>query len=430
MSRLLKCFGMQGLNWLGSQELVMWAMIVMIIWKEAGYFMIFYLAGLQSISQELYESAELDGASRWTVFWKITFPLLMPTTLFVMIIAVTNSFKLVDHLFIMTRGGPENASNLLLYYIYETAFTFWDKGMASTLTILLIFILLVLAAVQFFSLDKKYTTTRRGIMLGNISRGGILALGILWLIPLVWAVWSAFQTRESVLSAKLSFSYTLANFSKVWDSAPFATYYLNTFILVLGILAVQLVTTTLAAYAFARMEFIGKDVIFMLFLVQIMVPADILIFPNYNVLSDLSLLDTKLGIMMPYFASAFGIFLLRQTFKTVPYELEEAAKMEGCSWWQTLWKIYIPLARPTYIAFGLVSVSYHWNNFLWPLIVTNSVENRPLTVGLAIFAQSFETGAQWVEVSAATLMVVFPLLLAFLLFQRQFMNSFMHSGIK
>lgn len=104
--------------------------------------------------------------------------------------------------------------------------------------------------------------------------------------------------------------------------------------------------------------------------------------------------------------------------------------MEGCSWFQILWRVYVPLAKPTYIAFGLVSVSYHWNNFMWPLIITNSVENRPLTVGLAIFAQSFETGAQWAEVSAATVMVIFPLLLAFLLFQRQFINSFIHSGVK
>ncbi|TGU85694.1 carbohydrate ABC transporter permease, partial [Mesorhizobium sp. M00.F.Ca.ET.186.01.1.1] len=182
--------------------------------------------------------------------------------------------------------------------------------------------------------------------------------------------------------------------------------------------------------AFAKLRFWGRDVLFVLFLVQLMVPADILIFPNYNVLRDLSLLDTKIGIMLPYFASAFGVFLLRQTFKTIPHELEEAARMEGCSWLQILWRVYVPLAKPTYIAFGLVSVSYHWNNFMWPLIITNSVENRPLTVGLAIFAQSFETGAQWAEVSAATVMVIFPLVLAFLLFQRQFINSFIHSGVK
>ncbi|RXT04392.1 carbohydrate ABC transporter permease [Ammoniphilus sp. CFH 90114] len=267
-------------------------------------------------------------------------------------------------------------------------------------------------------------------MLKRLSDASMYILAMLWIFPLLWGFWTAFRPRHMATSWTFSFEFTLDNFAKVWAGAPFAQYYWNTFLIVTGILIVQLVTATLAAYAFAKMKFWGKDVLFLLFLVQLMVPADILLFPNYNVLRDLSLLDTKLGIMMPYFASAFGIFLLRQTFKTIPHELEEAARMEGCSWWQIVWKVYVPLARPTYVAFGLVSVSYHWNNFMWPLIITNSIENRPLTVGLAIFAQSFETGAQWAEVTAATTMVIMPLLLAFLLFQRQFLNSFMHSGIK
>ena len=155
LSRLTKMISAGELQMLGSPQLVMWAMIIMVIWKEAGYFMIFYLAGLQNISPDLYESAQVDGVSRWTVFRKITFPLLMPTTLFVTIVALTNSFKLVDHIMIMTKGGPNNSSNLLLYYIYETAFSFWDQGMASTLTVVMIAVLLLFAALNFFGLDKK-----------------------------------------------------------------------------------------------------------------------------------------------------------------------------------------------------------------------------------------------------------------------------------
>jgi len=127
----------------------------MIIWKEAGYFMIFYLAGLQNVPKDLYEAADMDGVSGWTVFRKITFPLLMPTTLFVMIVALTNSFKWVDHLWSMTKGGPDNASNLLLFYIYEHAFVFWDQGMAAALTVVMIILMLFLAALQFFGLDRK-----------------------------------------------------------------------------------------------------------------------------------------------------------------------------------------------------------------------------------------------------------------------------------
>ena len=128
-------------------------------------------------------------------------------------------------------------------------------------------------------------------------------------------------------------------------------------------------------------------------------------------------------------ASAFGVFLLRQSFKTIPKELVEAAQVEGVSAIGVLWKVYVPLAKPTYIAYGLVSVSYHWNNFLWPLVVNSSVNSSPLTVGLAIFGAP-ESGVDWSIITAATVMTMSPLLLAFILFQRQFVQSFMHSGIK
>ena len=146
-------------------------------------------------------------------------------------------------------------------------------------------------------------------------------------------------------------------------------------------------------------------------------------------MSWLGLRDTIFAIGLPYFASAFGIFLLRQTFKTVPRELEDAALVEGANRWQVLMKVYVPLAKPTYIAYGLVSVSHHWNNFLWPLIVSSSVETRPLTVGLQVFA-STDQGIDWSIITAATLLSAAPLLLAFLLFQRQFVQSFMRAGIR
>jgi sn-glycerol 3-phosphate transport system permease protein len=156
---------------------------------------------------------------------------------------------------------------------------------------------------------------------------------------------------------------------------------------------------------------------------------DVLIVENYRTMSRLGLLDTLAGIGLPYMASAFGIFLLRQTFKTVPKELDEAARVEGAGPLEVLWRVYVPLAKPIYIAFALVSVSYHWNNFLWPLIVTNSVTTRPLTVGLQIFA-SVDQGIDWSIITAATLMTSAPLLVAFLLFQRQFVQSFMRAGIR
>jgi len=155
IDQVTSIFGAPSHNWLGDPDTVLGCIIVMTIWKEAGFFMIFYLAALQSLPPELNEAARIEGASRWYFFRRVTFPLLMPTTMFVLINAFINSFKLVDHLFILTKGGPDNASSLLLYYIYEVAFSFFDESYAATLTVVLLGTLAIISVGQFFLLDKR-----------------------------------------------------------------------------------------------------------------------------------------------------------------------------------------------------------------------------------------------------------------------------------
>lgn len=155
IDRLLALFGVAGTNWLGSPSTALGSLMVLAVWKEAGFFMIFYLAALQQISPSLSEAAALEGAGRWYFFRRVTFPLLMPTTLFVLINAIINSFRLIDHVIVMTRGGPDNASTLLLYYIYQTGFRFWDTSYAAALTMVLLALLATLAFVQFGILDRK-----------------------------------------------------------------------------------------------------------------------------------------------------------------------------------------------------------------------------------------------------------------------------------
>jgi len=148
-------FGLPSVNWLGQPETALWAVIIVTIWKEAGFFMIFYLAALQTISEDLKEAADIEGTSRWTYTRRIVLPLLMPTTLFIAVNAMINSVKLIDHLFILTKGGPSDASKLILYYIWEMAFAFFDAPHAAAMTMLTIGVLGLVAAVQFFFLDKR-----------------------------------------------------------------------------------------------------------------------------------------------------------------------------------------------------------------------------------------------------------------------------------
>jgi sn-glycerol 3-phosphate transport system permease protein len=155
LEQFLGWFGAHSHNWLGSKSTALPALMVVTIWKEAGFFMIFYLAALQSMSPSLAEAAAIEGASRWYFFRRVTFPLLMPTTLFVLVNAVINAFRLVDHIVVMTRGGPDNATSLLLYYIYEIGFRFWDSAYAAALTAVLLVILGLVALAQFFFLERK-----------------------------------------------------------------------------------------------------------------------------------------------------------------------------------------------------------------------------------------------------------------------------------
>ena len=263
----------------------------------------------------------------------------------------------------------------------------------------------------------------------KIEAAGAILLALIWISPLVYAFWAAFHSTSDAVNFTLFSPWTLENFRVAWDGAPWIRYFLNTFMLVTVVLIGQFILTTLAGFSFAKLDFPGKDFVFILVLMQLFILPEVLIVENYAMVSRLGLFDSILGVGMPYMASAFGIFLMRQSFKSVPIELHEAAQVEGCGIFGILWKVYVPLARPTYIAYALVSVSTHWNNFLWPLIVTNSPDTRPLTVGLSIFAAP-ENGVDISIISAATMMSVAPLLVAFLLFQRHFVQAFLRAGIK
>jgi sn-glycerol 3-phosphate transport system permease protein len=267
----------------------------------------------------------------------------------------------------------------------------------------------------------------------SAARAGVaLGVSLLWVIPLVWMVATAFRSPHDAVANALFWTQppVLANFARAWSSAPFPIYYVNTIIIVGGILLVQLITVTLAGYAFGRLSFPGKGPLFALYLLQMMLPASALIVPNYETIRFLNLIDTRLAIMLPSFVSGFGTFLLTQTFRALPREFEDAAHIDGANWWQVLWHVYVPLARPAVVAFAVVSVCYHWNDFLWPLIVTNTPASRPLTVGLATFTQSSESGQDWQLIMAGTLLTTLPLLIGFFVFQRRFISSFIQSGLR
>jgi sn-glycerol 3-phosphate transport system permease protein len=239
------------------------------------------------------------------------------------------------------------------------------------------------------------------------------AAALLWAVPFAWMAVASLRpgVPPDIASLTPAGPFSPQNFADAWASGSFPLWYLNTITVCCCILTVQLVTATAAGYAFARLEFPGRGWIFAGFLLQLLLPPALLIAPNLATLSWLHIYDSLVGIMAPYFASAFGVFLMRQTFRTIPRDYEEAAMLEGASIPVLIRHVLVPLARPGLVAFAIVSVSAHWNEFLWPLIATSSPQNQVLTVGLASFASGTEAGSAWGIVAAGTFLVAGPLLL-------------------
>lgn len=278
--------------------------------------------------------------------------------------------------------------------------------------------------------QTSYTGRNRWSVVADIATG---ALAIFWMLPLIFSILMSLRPEgDSITQGNIFFGsrITLENYRQALEVAPWELHFLTSIILVVGVLVVQLITITLAGYAFARMKFFGRTLILYFILLQLMIPTGVLIVQNLATIRDLGVFDTRWALMMPYWGSAFGILLMRQTFREVPYELEEAARIDGANLFQILWNVYIPLSIPTYVAFALVSVSARWNEFLWPFIVTRSEEVRPITVGLNQLFSATEAGTRYGILMAGTIIVIAPLVILFLLFQRRFIESFASSGIK
>jgi ABC-type glycerol-3-phosphate transport system permease component len=236
--------------------------------------------------------------------------------------------------------------------------------------------------------------------------------------------------QQTVLSSEVvdRVRFRFSNYVEAWSQAPFARYYFNTIFVTLFVVAGVLVTSSLAAYAFARMKFWGRDNIFVIFLSMMMVPQPVYIVPSYIVLVKLGWIDTYQALIIPWLAHIFSIFLLRQHFKTIPNDLYDAAIIDGCSRFGFLWRVMLPLSKAVLVAVVIFTIVGTWNSFLWPLVMTNTPEVRPLQVGLARFSQ--EQGTSHELMMAAAAFSIAPLIIAYFFAQKQIIQSLATSGMK
>jgi len=236
------------------------------------------------------------------------------------------------------------------------------------------------------------------------------------------------KISNSDIHHKKSLKFHFENFSEAFNKVPFGRYFINTLIVSFSVVLGVIITGSLAAYAFARMRFVGREFLFYLFISMMMVPQPVYLIPSYIVLNHLGWLDTYNALIIPWIANIFTIFLLRQQFKTIPQELFDAAAIDGCSRWGMLWKIALPLSKSVIATAAIFGFIGSWNSFMWPLVMIDNPKLRVLQVGLSYFSQ--EASSQTSLLMAASTFSILPLLILFLIAQKQIIASFASSGLK
>ena len=259
----------------------------------------------------------------------------------------------------------------------------------------------------------------------------LFPLAVVMIIPLLWMVVTSFETLNETRHFPpilVPSSIRWQNYTEVLQRAPFARWFLNTLVVTVVVVAGNLLFCSLAGYAFARIKFFGRDVVFILVLATLMIPFQVIVIPTFIIVRKLGLIDTLGALIVPNLAGAFGIFLLRQFFRSLPIELEEAARIDGASRLGVLFKIVLPLSGPVLATVAVITFLWTWNDFLWPLVTIYNPDNMTLQLGLTTFQGAHQTNTHLLM--AANVMSVIPVLLLFFVAQRFFIRGIATSGLK
>lgn len=260
----------------------------------------------------------------------------------------------------------------------------------------------------------------------------IVILGaITMLIPFFWMISTSLKSGPETIKIPpiwIPKVFRWSNYVAAWHAAPFGQYFINSIIVTVVTTVGQLFTSILAAFAFSKLKFWGKNVIFMIFLGTMMIPSEMLIIPNFVTLSRMHLINTYPALILPYLASFFTVFTLRQAFQAVPEQIYYAAKIDGASDWRFLWKILVPLSKSSITAVTVLQVISCWNAFMWPLIVTNSNAMRTLPVGLQAFTT--DAGTTYQLLMAASTFVIIPMVILYLFLQKYIIAGISKAGLK
>ncbi len=292
--------------------------------------------------------------------------------------------------------------------------------------------------VQIIQNEKKEKLSISSIMdklklpIKAVEIAILIFIMIIFIFPFIWMISTSLKTTQEAIQIPPSIipsKFITENYIQAWNSGPFFRYLVNSIFITLSILLIQFVVMVPAAYAFSKTKFKGSNILFGIVLIGLMVPSQITFLPVYMMMSKAELINTYVPLILPFMTSSFGIFLLRQNFMQISDEIIESAKLDNTSDFKIMFKIMLPMAKPAVITFALFSFIYHWNNYFWPLVMSNSDLVRTLPIGISMLKES-EGVTNWNIVMAGNVMLTAPILLLYTILNNKIKNAFAYSGIK
>ena len=423
------------------------------IWVVLPFKILILTGALASVDQTYYNAAKVDGTPRWRIFTKITLPMISPTVFYLVITGFIGAFKAYSDA-VALFGTNLNAAgmNTIVGYIYDMLYG--DSGgypsYASAAAILLFAIVLTITCINLLVSKKHvhyekeaanvdYEKIEKSARLRDRVRKTITYFfltvwGILVLFPFYWMVLTSVKSYGAYNSEWIPKLYTLSptlqNYVDAFTQVPLSGYFLNTIVFTVITTALMLIVTVLAAYGFARLNFKGKDLVFALFLSLMMIPTELVVITNFVTITDLNLRNTFTGLILPSVTSVFYIYLLKETFSQVPNELYYAAKVDGTSDLKYLFKVMIPICRPTVVTITILKVIECWNSYVWPRLITDDQSYFLVSNGIQEIRENGFGRENIPAMMAAVVAISLPLIVLFLIFRKKIMEGVSRGGVK
>ena len=414
------------------------SIVIMDVWKNAGFFMIIFIAALQGVPKTILEAAVMDGASYWRRFFRIVLPWISPVVFFAIVYASIGALQVFESIVILTRGGPGDATRSMSILIVEEAFDTFEIGYAAAIAVVMTAVILVITMVAVHGLARlgsamttQSKASQRAIDWAII--GVMAVLGVFMLLPFAWLFSMSFRTVRDAYLMPPSFLPPRLDFDNyravLASNVPFLQIYANSVEIAVLVTLGQLVTCTLAAFAFARLRFPGRDSLFFVMLIGLLFPAQVTIIPIYLGFARVGLLNRPIGLALMYLTSSFGVFLVRQFMRSQPKALEEAALMDGAGYLKIFFRISLPQLRPALAALGIITFTQTWNYYFQARVLLEPQKSMTLPIAMDVLRGYMGSG-NLALVMAAMSMSVAPVILLFLLAQRMVIEGIALTGIK